>query len=203
MDGLENKEPLEKGENDKLRDELVKLYARLFPDSLKTHSGPVKVISVGCGHFVQEVPAVYTHIHDPRYTGIDKFLPPETLKTMMEDGKYPNFQLIEADATDPANIGNSEWDLAILRNPQIGFSTKASTINPIWERIITNTLNGIKPGGYLLLSGSTEDEFERTARFVVATNSMRVLAQENPIKPPIASKFPMVEKGIALLQKVV
>lgn len=204
MDNLDSKEPERKGENEKLKGELVKVYARLLPEELKKSSRPVDVVSIGCGHFAQEVTAVCSNIPKARYLGIDIALTPVAIQiAAVEYAKY-GARLVKGDAAETSTIGDAPiWDLAILRNPHIGSASTSSGMNLLWESIISNTIDGIKPGGYLLLSGMTEDEFDRSLSYAEKAGRLQTVKRETPIEPPIDSRFPMVERQIALLQKKV
>jgi len=202
MDKVETIEPRARTESEKLADQLTMLYSRIIPAELQQSPAPVNVISVASGHFVQEVPAVYKVIANPQLRAIDNSLTPGIIRMMSKEyERYPGFDMVQADASDPENIGVANWDLAIIRNPQVGSGGSADKINPMWRKIIVNTMAGVKPGGHLLLSSLLQPEFHGVLDLIAGTNQFDIIKKEDPISPPLQTRFPMTETTIALLKK--
>lgn len=197
--------PEYKTQNEILSDELKSLFQRMLPMDLR-EAEAVDVVSVASGQFVQELAGVYSLIPGVReFRAVDRGIQ-EGLLTILNDQKssYKGFRLENGDVSNADVLGQSRYDLAILRNPQIGSLTTPGEVNPEWKLIIQNTLDCVKPGGYLLISGHFPDEFERTMNFIKRTGvGCEILRQEDPITPSLKSGIPMKESSIALLRKPV
>ena len=205
MEAIDTLEPgiKRKSELEILSDDLVSLFERVIPAELRTRTYPVDVVSVASGPFVKELAAVYSTIPGIRqFRAIDQGIPSGLLRIMNEDSsQYPGFQLENGDVADPAVLGQAVYDVAILRNPQIASLSGGPEVNPVWTKIMNNTLSCVKEGGFLIMSGHTEDEFHRSMEFIQRSRGFEVVKMEDPIKPQFTSRFPLVERSVAVLRK--
>lgn len=208
MEDIETLEPQvkRKTENEKLSDELANLFTRIIPDELKIASHPTQVVSVASGHFVPEAPAIYSVIPSVNgFRAVDTGIPPSLLGLLNQEHKeLSGFYLENGDVSQPKVLGRSKYDLAILRNPQVGHSVNKSEVGSPWDKIITNTLDSVRPGGFAMISGHTMEEFDRIMLFINKLGSGFVnVSQERPINPKLTAGVPMKEEGIAVLKKPV
>jgi len=203
MDNFETGEPLRKTEHDKLAEELTILFSRIIPEELRTASAAIDVVSVASGPFVPEVDAVYRSF--PKvgsFRAVDQDIPEGLLGSLNErHGKHPGFTLENNNLVLPETLGDSNYDLAILRNPQVGLH--GGELDPAWQKIMNNTMSCVKPNGFLILSGHTREEFKAARDFIQTANAgFQLVRQEDPIEPALTSKAPMKEQSIAVLRKV-
>lgn len=191
-------------EREAFASELVDLFRRVIPEELKLKQEPVRAISVASGHFVEETEGVYSAIPNLReLRAIDLRIPEGVLRIINQRySQYPGFKLENGDAADPSVVGDSVYDLAILRNPQVGYSAIKDKVAGPWDKIIRNTAKSVKPEGIMLVTAHSTAEFERIMSFIDGANlGINLISQEKPITPSLRSKVPLKEEALVVFKK--
>ncbi len=140
------------------KNEYVEVMDKYLPISLKNRARggeSLHVVSMGCG-FGLELFWVSQVLPGAQIEALDQ----NTLSLEGAAKFNKNTPSVTFRNTDLSQelIKTNFFDLAILRNPQI--NDGLGRINPLWVNIVKNSIQGLKPGGYLFLTSQDEGELE-------------------------------------------
>ncbi len=116
---------------------------------------------------------------------------------------FPQERIRLVDATRSESFGNENWDLIVVRNPNVGSS--AIGVTAPWAEILKNCFDKLNPSGFLYLTTLSKIEMDGVLRFL----SHFPLEDVTPNDPnrthviylPIEVGFPLIEDYVAVLKK--
>lgn len=168
-----------------------------LPAAIKSRKDVVRVFSVGCG-FGLEALGVQQIIPTAHYEGIDS--DPKAIDGARKfNSQLPPERFRQADALSQSSFGDEPWDLVIIRNPRLGGMTILR--NPYWGKVIANSINATKEGGFLYMTTLFELEYRRLIERLKLFPQIKVedLPEEIPLELP---KIPYEEKFALLARKL-
>ncbi len=199
---IPNEPPAQASELKVLQDEYPQVVEKYMPQDLKDSPKPVYAVDVGCG-FALATKAITDFVGENiHYRGIDT-KPLMGAKAWNEDLKG---QVVfeNADATQREPLGENN-DLIIIRNPDVFGSIQhvlsSGGITNEWKKILLNSLESLRTGGYLFLTTHAKNELEAILEFLPKDKTKEIIPL-GLIDPSLQSKYQIREVVIALLQKV-
>ena len=168
-----------------------------LPPELKERTDPVRVLSVACG-FGLEALGIQRVMPFAYYEGID-LNPDLFLLARRLNSHLPTERFRQADAQNPDSFGQDPWDLVMLRNPQLG--SMRVIHNRLWSKIIANSVNATKEGGFLFISSLTGLEFSHLLEYLGFFPQLRIenLPHEIPVSLP---EIPLKDHFALLAKKL-
>lgn len=181
-----------------LKRDLLEVYTRLLPAEIKDTGGRnMRALSVGC-QFALEAQPLREVLPELDYHGLDT--DSATLKAArMYNPDIPEGNFLHGDATDLGNFGQDDWDMIILRNPQVDPREKDGGY--MWGSILRNCSQKVKEGGWILFSAHTPQEFRTGLKVLTTNQDMRIVVQPHNLSKIMDNGFPMQEVAICVLKK--
>lgn len=151
------------------------------------------ILSVGCG-FGYEAQPLIELFPQASYVGVDINEPLiKVAKRFNADVKdSAKFQVRDARIED---LGK-DWDVVILKNPQIYGSLIKEESSQDWEKIIRNSAKAVSEDGVIVVTSDTEAELDNIESVLRAPSVDIVLKERNkfPSKLPHHDYFIMIAK---------
>lgn len=179
----------------------VKILDNYLPIELRQPDRRARVISVGCG-FALELTGLQQLLPDSYIEAIDKSAD-AVYAAQQWHPEFPQDRIRLVDATNRESFGEEDWDLIVVRNPQV--EPDVGIISCSWEQILRNCFDKLKQNGFLYLTTLSQIEMQGLLGFL-SQFPLKDVTPNDPgrthlIKPPIENGFPMTEDYIAILKK--
>ncbi len=177
-----------------------KIWRDFLPSELQEVPGPVKILSVACGFGLElkSLKKIFDEVKKPvEIEGIEK---QSVGGTRLFNPDIPPENFHQADATDPNSFGNRQWDLVILRNPQV--DPRGITMREEWVKILENSVKAVAENGFLFLTTFTPKEMEAVHHFLSQQADLKSVVEPQDITRGMLANFPMRENKIALYKKI-
>lgn len=191
----------ERSEIHQFIDNYAKFLVRYIPTELIVNNPDLRILSIGCG-FGFELKGLQQLFSDAYIEAIDR--DEEMVHgARQENPQFPADRINVADATRRESLGNQGWDLIVIRNPNV--SVYANSINRNWERVFKNSLDAIKPGGFLFLTTQEEPDMEGALNFLSQLPMRDVTPHtvhgSHIISPSLGHQIVFSEKCVAVFKK--
>lgn len=142
-----------------------------------------RILSVGCG-FSLEAKPVTTIFEDAVFVGIDsndKFI---SASQRMNSDVKGNVTFKVADARQEGAFGNENWDLIIVRHPQIKGSFLTEETTGDWGEILGNCVKFLGKEGVLFVSTQDSREKDLVIRTLGRNGATVIIDEINPNPSP-------------------
>lgn len=120
--------------------------------------GKPRMLSVGCQFGYEALPFLRM-FPEGKYVGIDIDGRVISGAKRIHSGEA-NVEFREGDARMQANLGEEEWDIVLLRHPQMLGSIMGEGTRKDWDSIVGNSAKAVKPDGIILVTTFLPQEAE-------------------------------------------
>lgn len=136
------------------------------------------IISIGSG-FGYEAGALQKIYPNMSYLGIDKNEQYQFGATKINKDIPGDIRFVTADARDPAFFENRNWNIVLLRHPQVQGSVWSDEMGNVrdWETILHNSAQAVSKDGIMVVTSDSEEEVAIIKR-ILSKSGINILIDE-------------------------
>lgn len=192
MDEGEQQKPLDLVESH--RNSLEKTFSHYLKEFISKDNP--QIVSVGSG-FGYEVGALKKTYPNMSYLGIEIDEKYQLAVSKVNGDISGDIRFITADARDSGSFGDHNWDVVLVRHPQVHGSRWLEMGNSQdWEKILHNSIQAVSEDGIIVITSDTEGEVAIIKRILLKSNIDIVVSEENkfPSKDSHHDSFILIGK---------